>query len=246
MKPWVVQIFWPLITHSSPSSSAFVLRPARSDPASGSLKPWHQAISPERIFGRKNFFCSSVPHCRMVGPTSVSPKKSARSGAPARANSSFSTTACMVDRPLPPYSVGQVAQIQPPSNKRLRPLLVELHLGLALEAEVGLEPARREGALRATGGSRGGRPRRRADRSDPCLHIFASLSGSGDNRLSGPGGGPPGLPSASGSRSANAFAPLRSLGPAVNRRACLRHPGHAPRAASLCSAAEPPGLRAAR
>ena len=61
-------------------------------------------------------FCSSVPHCRMVGPTSVSPKKSARSGAPARWNSSASTTDSMVDRPLPPYSLGHDAQIQPPSN----------------------------------------------------------------------------------------------------------------------------------
>jgi len=26
------------------------------------------------------FFCSSEPHCRIVGPTRVSPKKSARSG----------------------------------------------------------------------------------------------------------------------------------------------------------------------
>ena len=116
MKPCVVQIFWPLMTHSSPSSTALVDSPARSEPASGSLKPWHHAISPDRILGRKNFFCSSVPHCRMVGPTSVSPKKSARSGAPARANSSLRTTASMVDRPLPPYSSGQVAQIQPPSN----------------------------------------------------------------------------------------------------------------------------------
>ena len=64
-----------------------------------------------------SFFCSSVPHWRMVGPTRVSPKKSPRIGAPARANSSDSTTPCMVVRPLPPYSVGQVAQIQPPSKR---------------------------------------------------------------------------------------------------------------------------------
>ena len=88
MKAWVVQIFWPLITHSSPSSTAVVLRVARSEPASGSENPWHQAIVPERILGRNSFFCSSVPHWRMVGPTRVSPKKSARIGAPARANSS--------------------------------------------------------------------------------------------------------------------------------------------------------------
>ena len=103
------------MTHSSPSSSARVFNDARSEPASGSEKPWHQAISPRRIFGRKNCFCSSLPHCKIVGPTSVSPKKSARIGAFTRANSSFSTTLCMIDRPRPPYSVGQEAQIQPPS-----------------------------------------------------------------------------------------------------------------------------------
>ena len=113
---WVVQIFWPLMTHSSPSSSALVFRPARSEPASGSLKPWHHEICPDRILGRNSCFCSSLPHCRIVGPTSVSPKKSARNGAPARANSSFSTTLCIVVRPLPPYSFGHDAQIHPPSN----------------------------------------------------------------------------------------------------------------------------------
>ena len=81
----------------------------------GSLKPWHQRISPPRIFGRNSCFCSSVPHCRIVGPTSVSPKKSARIGAFARANSSASTTPSIVDRPLPPYSLGHVAQIHPPA-----------------------------------------------------------------------------------------------------------------------------------
>ena len=34
--------------------------------------------------------------------------------------------ASMVERPLPPYSLGQVAQIQPPSKSVLRPLLLEL------------------------------------------------------------------------------------------------------------------------
>src|SRR5581483_3892048 len=101
---------------SSPSSSAFVLSPARSEPASGSEKPWHHEICPERILGRYSFFCSSLPHCKIVGPTSVSPKKSARIGAWARANSSFSTTFSMIDRPLPPYSLGHDAQIQPPSK----------------------------------------------------------------------------------------------------------------------------------
>ena len=111
----MVHTFWPLMTHSSPSSTADVFRLARSEPEFGSLKPWHQRISPRRILGRNSCFCSSVPHCRIVGPTSVSPKKSARIGALARANSSASTTPSIVDRPLPPYSLGHVAQIHPPS-----------------------------------------------------------------------------------------------------------------------------------
>ncbi|MCY1529272.1 hypothetical protein D9M68_644060 [compost metagenome] len=37
-----VQIFWPLTTNSSPSSTADVRRAARSEPASGSEYPWHQ------------------------------------------------------------------------------------------------------------------------------------------------------------------------------------------------------------
>src|SRR3954465_13300633 len=104
------------MTHSSPSSTARVLRPARSDPASGSENPWHHEICPERILGRYSFFCSSLPHCRIVGPTSVSPKKSARRGAPERANSSLRTTFWMTESPLPPYSFGHDAQIHPPSK----------------------------------------------------------------------------------------------------------------------------------
>ena len=41
----VVQTFCPLSTHSSPSRSARVDRPATSEPAPGSLKSWHQISS---------------------------------------------------------------------------------------------------------------------------------------------------------------------------------------------------------
>ena len=112
----MVHTFWPLITHSLPSRTAVVFRLARSEPEFGSEKPWHQRISPFKILGRNSCFCSSVPHCNNVGPTRVSPKKSPRIGALARANSSAKTTPCIVVRPRPPYSVGHVAQIQPPSK----------------------------------------------------------------------------------------------------------------------------------
>ncbi len=104
------------MTHSSPSRTAVVFSEARSLPEFGSENPWHHRVSPFRMPGRNSFFCSSVPHCRMVGPTSVSPKKSPRIGAFARANSSASATPCIVVSPLPPYSSGHVAQIHPPSN----------------------------------------------------------------------------------------------------------------------------------
>ena len=44
--PKEVQTFWPVTIHSSPSRTALAVRPARSEPAPGSLKSWHQARCP--------------------------------------------------------------------------------------------------------------------------------------------------------------------------------------------------------
>src|ERR1700751_541976 len=77
----LVHTFCPVTTHSSPSrlararppasldrapreSSGFtarVLTLARSEPASGSEKPWHQISSAVRIRGRQRSFCAGVP-----------------------------------------------------------------------------------------------------------------------------------------------------------------------------------------
>ena len=48
-RPLEHHTFWPVTTQSSPSSSARVLRPARSLPAPGSEKSWHQTCSASRI-----------------------------------------------------------------------------------------------------------------------------------------------------------------------------------------------------
>ena len=120
------------------------LEEARSEPEFGSLKPWHQRIVPFRICGRNSFFCSSVPHCRMVGPTSVSPKKSARSGALARANSSDEHDALHGGETLAAVLLGP-CRTDPAALEQLRrPLLVELLalLGAHLETLVG--PALRQ------------------------------------------------------------------------------------------------------
>ena len=63
----VVHTFWPVITHSSPSSTARVWMLARSEPAFGSEKPWHHSSSTDWIFGRNRRFCSSVPNWISVG-----------------------------------------------------------------------------------------------------------------------------------------------------------------------------------
>ena len=63
-----VQIFWPLITHSSPCFSARVRRPARSEPPAGSEKSWHQMVSPAASGGSSSRFCSSVAKAITVGP----------------------------------------------------------------------------------------------------------------------------------------------------------------------------------
>ena len=47
----VVQIFEPLITHSSPSRTAVVSAPARSEPPLGSDKNCIQKVSPLRMDG---------------------------------------------------------------------------------------------------------------------------------------------------------------------------------------------------
>ena len=60
---------------------------ARSEPASGSLKPWHQITSAARISGRKRCFCSSVPTATIVGPIISVPWMLRRYGAPACAHS---------------------------------------------------------------------------------------------------------------------------------------------------------------
>ena len=71
----VVQIFWPVMTYSSPSRMPRQLSEARSEPALGSLKPWHHTSSPRRMRGRCSAFCSGVASCMIVGPACIVPTK---------------------------------------------------------------------------------------------------------------------------------------------------------------------------
>ena len=64
----VFHTFWPLTTHSSPSSTAVVVSPARSEPADGSLNSWHHTSSPVSSGRRKRSRARSGPCSRIVGP----------------------------------------------------------------------------------------------------------------------------------------------------------------------------------
>ncbi len=114
----LVQIFCPVTTQASPSSTARVCTLARSEPALGSEYPWHHSSSPARMAGRKRRFCASVPKARRVGPTSCSPMCPSRPGPPARAYSSWKITSWISDAPRPPSSRGQPRPVQPAAPRR--------------------------------------------------------------------------------------------------------------------------------
>src|SRR3954451_12901903 len=111
----VVQTFWPVTTYSSPLSTARVFSEARSEPDSGSEKPWHHISSALRMGARKRSFWASVPWAMTVGPPIVSPSTLASWGARERANSSNRIACSICVAPAPPYSVGQVRPAQPRS-----------------------------------------------------------------------------------------------------------------------------------
>ena len=78
--PLEVHTFWPFTIHSSPSRTARVWRPARSEPAEGSLNSWHHDWRPVTMSRTYRSICSWVPWVAMVGAASSSPSPS---GAPA-------------------------------------------------------------------------------------------------------------------------------------------------------------------
>ncbi len=116
--PIDVQTLVPLTTKSSPSSSARQRSPARSLPASGSLKPWHHTSSALRMRPRCAC-CSGVPAAAMVGPTLLVPNTATRRGALARRNSLSQSIWSSTLSPRPPISTGHAGALHPcaPSSR---------------------------------------------------------------------------------------------------------------------------------
>ncbi len=97
------------------SRTARVRSEARSEPASGSEKPWHQ-ISPSRIADRC-FCCSGLPYVISVAAMCARDISSSRGcGKSARTSSSWITSCSRKLNPPPPNSTGQCAASSPASR----------------------------------------------------------------------------------------------------------------------------------
>jgi hypothetical protein len=103
-----------LITQSSPSRTALVFSDARSEPASGSEKPWHHQMSRLAVAGRNFFFCSSEPKFAITGPTMLALNASG-GGTQASCISSCQMWRCNGLQSWPPHSTGQLGTARPAS-----------------------------------------------------------------------------------------------------------------------------------
>ena len=151
---------------ASPSRRAVVRRLARSEPASGSEKPWHQ-ISPSRMAGRWRRRCSSVPAASSVDAAWwIDTNASTRRGASWAASSWYSTICSAVDMPAAPlrrpvrHRVARAAQLLEPAFWKATNSSSETPVCAARQSgrDVGLAPL----AHRRRGTRRGRRGRRAA------------------------------------------------------------------------------------
>ena len=114
---FVMYLFDPLMTHSSPSRTARVRRAATSEPASGSVTAIAATASPRSAGARKRSFWSWVPKRASDGVAMSTCTPNAMPIAPwsARPISSASTTVKKWSAPPPPYS-GSYSRPRNPSD----------------------------------------------------------------------------------------------------------------------------------
>ena len=110
----VVHIFWPVIRQPPSTLTAFVDKPARSEPAPGSENSWHQFISPRCVDGRNRCFWSSLPNAMIDGT-----RKPAMPSIGRRTRAALNSCAVMIcstgvaERP---HGLGRYGITQPPST----------------------------------------------------------------------------------------------------------------------------------
>ena len=112
---FVMNVFDPFRTYSSPFRTAVDFIRATSEPASGSVRPNEQRSGSSISGGSQVRFCSSVPAAR-IGPA-PRPVEMIDVPIPAQPqeSSSLTSTPSSSERPGPPYSVGMLRFIRPTS-----------------------------------------------------------------------------------------------------------------------------------
>ena len=85
---------------------------ARSEPASGSEKPWLHQMSRFAVFARNFSFCSWLPNAAITGPT-IEALNASGGGTHARCISSCQMWRRSADQPRPPHSSGQCGTASP-------------------------------------------------------------------------------------------------------------------------------------
>nr|VTP01292.1 hypothetical protein BIN_B_02846 [Mycobacterium kansasii] len=92
---------------------AFVVSPARSEPAPGSENSWHQIMSPRKVGGRKRCFCSSVPNATIDGTTQLAMPSCGRLTRPLV--NSWAMMICSTGLDARPHGLGRCGSAQPAS-----------------------------------------------------------------------------------------------------------------------------------
>ena len=123
MSAWwalVFHTFCPLTIQSSPSRTAVACRPARSDPAPGSLNSWHHVRAPVRVDRRYRRLSSSLPWSWIVGAASQNPAPSGAATPPACRIAECATRSAQTGSRRPNQSADQDGTAQPESTSRSR------------------------------------------------------------------------------------------------------------------------------
>ena len=112
---FVMNIFEPFRTYSSPRVTAVVWIPETSEPALGSVRPNEQRIGASTSGGSQRAFCSSLPAIMTGAAPSVFATIDTAMPEHPQASSSPTSIPSKAGRPRPPYSSGTCGFISPTS-----------------------------------------------------------------------------------------------------------------------------------
>ena len=178
--PSVFQVFWPFTIQWSPSRTADVRSDARSEPAFGSEKPWHQMSSPRSMRGR------SV-RLLLVGAVLDDRGRDVREAERVECARRVRAVHLLGEDDLLHDAGAAAAPLLGPGDRRearvgeravpraqvLEPLAADLHRAAA---EAVADELGRRGWRRARRGTPCGTPRPRAGSGSPCQRSFLDVA----------------------------------------------------------------------